>query len=168
VYSEVAVAERDGTLDDLEDALFRFGRIVAAQPRLRSVLTDTAVPAQQKVELVRSLLDGKVTPETERLVTQLVASPRGRTLEQGLEEYARYVAERRQRLVALVRTAVPLTDEQKGRLAVILRRIYGFEVHLNVEIASEVGGGISVRVGDEIIDGTIANRLDGARRHLAS
>jgi F-type H+-transporting ATPase subunit delta len=167
VQSEVVAAEREGQLDDLEDELFRFGRIVAGQPDLRAALSDPALPAERKVELLRALLGGKVTAVTERLVTHLVAHPRGRTIERGLEEYARFAAERRERLVALVKVAVPLTEVQKSRLQVVLRRLYGHEVHLNVELDPAVIGGISVRIGDEVIDGTIASRLDGARRRLA-
>jgi F-type H+-transporting ATPase subunit delta len=167
VQSEVVAAERDGKLDDLEDELFRFGRIVAGQPALRAALSDPALPAERKTELLTSLLGGKATASTQRLVIHLAAHPRGRTIESGLEEYARFAAERRERLVALVKVAVPLTEVQKDRLQVALRRLYGHEVHLNVELDPAVVGGISVRIGDEVIDGTIASRLDGARRRLA-
>jgi F-type H+-transporting ATPase subunit delta len=168
VHSYIAVADRQGDLDELEDALFRFGRIVAGQPTLRAVLTDTTVPAQPKVELVHSLLDGKVTPVAERLISQLVAYPRGRALDQGLDAYAQYAAERQRRVMALVKVAVPLTEQQKRRLVTALKRMYGFDVHLNVEIDPDVIGGISVRVRDEVVDGTVISRLDRARRHMTS
>jgi F-type H+-transporting ATPase subunit delta len=166
VQSEVAGTEREGALDDLEDELFRFSRIVAGQPDLRRALEDRALPSERKLALITSLLDGRVTASAERLVGHLVAQPRGRTIEHGLEEYARYAAERRERLIALVKVVVPLTAQQRNRLQAALGRIYGHEVHLNVELDPAVVGGISVQVGDEVIDGSIASRLDDARRRM--
>ncbi|MBV9096075.1 MAG: F0F1 ATP synthase subunit delta [Streptosporangiaceae bacterium] len=155
-----------GTLDDLEDELFRFGRVVAAQPELRAALASPA-PVQVKQELVGALLDGKVTPVTLTLVNQLVAHPRGRQLNEALDLAAQAAARRRQQLIAVVRSAVELSPEQRGRLAAALAASYGHQVHLNVVIDPAVVGGISVQIGDELIDGTAASRLAEVRRKLA-
>jgi len=160
-------AEQAGQLDDLEDDLFRFGRVVAGQPELRDALVDQALPAERKRELLAALLDGKVSELAERLLTQAVLQPRGRSLEANLDSYAQLVAERRQRLVALVRVASPLTEQQQQRLADGLVRLYGHEVHLNIVLDRQVVGGISVQVGDELIDGSVASRLAELRRRLA-
>lgn len=160
-------AEQAGQLDDLEDDLFRFGRVVAAQPRLRSALANPALPGERKRELLAALLDGKVSELAERLLTQAVLQPRGRSLEANLDSYARLVAERRERLVALVRVASPLTGQQQQRLADGLAGLYGHEVHLNIVLDPHVVGGMSVQVGDELIDGSVASRLAELRRRLA-
>lgn len=167
VLAEAGCAERDGALDAVEDELFRFGRIVVAQPELRTALTNPAAPESSKVALLSDLLGDKVTPVTLRLVTDVVLYLRGRSLERGLEAVAGYVAQRRRRLIARVRTAVPLDEERKQRLAAALTRLYGHEVHLNIELDPDVVGGVSVQVDDEVIDGTIAGRLDVVRRRLA-
>lgn len=167
VVAAAADAESRGMLDDVEDELFRFGRIVEANPRLRMVLADVAVPAEGKARLLAELLDGKVTPVTLGMVTRLVGYSRGRSLETGLDEYIRLVAEQRQQLVAVVRSAVPLTEAQKRRLADWLRTTYGRDVHLNTEVDPRVIGGFSVRLGDEMIDTTIAGRIEEVRRRLA-
>lgn len=167
VHSAVTAAERQGHLDDVEDELFRFGRIVAANPALRGVLADRTVAAERKAALVRGLLGDRVKPVTLRLVEQSVSQPRGRTLESALDEYARLAAAQRQRLVALVRVAVPLTDATRDRLAAALHRLYGREAQLNVELDPQVVGGISVHIGHEVIDGTAASRLEEAGRQLA-
>lgn len=159
-------AEAQGRLDDLEDELFRFGRIVEAQPELRGALVDRRVPAERKVELLTNLLEGKVTAATLRLISEAVSHPRGRTLERALEFYGRVVAERRNRLVAVVRTAIDLTEQQKERLTSALSAQYGRDVHLNIEVDPTVLGGISIRIGDEEIDGTIARRLEEVRRRI--
>lgn len=167
VVAAAAEAEGQGRLDDVEDEIFRFGRIVAANPDLRRALADASAPEEGKRALLRSLLEGKVAPTSLRLITQLVVHPRGRSLEAGLEEVGRLVAQQRQRLVAVVRSAVELTDAQKQRLTAWLRASYGRDVHLNVEVDKRVLGGFSVRIGDEIIDTTIVGRIEEVRRRLA-
>ncbi|WP_084960812.1 F0F1 ATP synthase subunit delta [Thermoactinospora rubra] len=167
VVAASAEAESQGTIDDVEDELFRFGRIVAANPDLRRVLSDPDTPADRKEQLLRSLLEGKVAPSTLRLVTQVAVRPRGRSLEAGLEEFGLLVAEQRQRLVAVVRSAVALTEEQKERLSAWLRASYGRDVHLNVEVDPRVIGGFSVRIGDDEINSTVVARIEEVRRRLA-
>ncbi len=168
VQSVVAAAEENDHLDELEDELFRFGRIVASAPELRIALTNPFAAAQAKQELLSGLLAGKVTPESLRLITEAAVSSLGRSLDVSLEEYARLAAQRRERLVAEVHVAVPLTDQQRGRLASALSDEYGHQVHLNVVIDPRVAGGMTVRVGDDLIDGSVATRLATARRRLVA
>ncbi len=168
VQAVVAAAEHEDNLDDLEDELFRFGRIVASQPSLRMALTNPFVSADAKRQLLSELLAGKVTPEALRLITEAAASPIGRSLDLSLEEYARLAARRRERLVAEVHVAVALTSAQRSRLIDALTATYGHTVYLNVVLDPRVTGGMTVRVGDELIDGSVATRLGEAQRRLAS
>jgi F-type H+-transporting ATPase subunit delta len=161
------LAERQGALDDVEDELFRFGRIVNREPALRAALTDPALPAERVTGLIDELVVPRVHPTTATLVRELVLHPRGRTLDRGLEDYAALAAARRDRLIARVRTVAPLADEQLRRLAAALERQLGHPVHVNVEIDPDLVGGIAVRVGDDLFDGSIAHRIAEARRHVA-
>ncbi|MFI1015419.1 F0F1 ATP synthase subunit delta [Streptomyces sp. NPDC020965] len=165
--ADLTAAQRAGDLDDVEDELFRFGRIVESNTDLRAALTDKGATVAAKGELLRSLLGGRANPVTERLVVRLVTAPRGRSLEQGLDSLSKLAAARRDRMVAVVTSAVPLTDQQKQRLGAVLAKVYGRQMHLNLDVDPEVLGGISVRVGDELIDGSVANRLDEATRRMA-
>lgn len=167
VESEAAAAEQDGTLDAVEDELFRFARVVAGDSALRQALSDRSVDGDQKVSLVTSLLGGKATASTITLVSALVKSPRGRSIERALTDFASVAAERRQRSIAHVRTAVALSSAQRDRLSQALAQQVGRQVQLNVEVDPTVVGGISVRLGDDLFDGTIVNRLEDARRLLA-
>ncbi|MFP8960591.1 F0F1 ATP synthase subunit delta [Streptomyces nanhaiensis] len=168
--ADLTAAERDGTLDDVEDELFRFSRTVASSPELRAALggkvADDELKAA-KAELLHRLLGGRAKPATERLVVRLVKQPRGRSLEGGLEALSGLAAERRNRSVAVVTTAVPLSDRQKQRLGAALAKLYGREVHLNLDVDPEILGGIRVRIGDEVIDGTVSERLESATRRMA-
>jgi F-type H+-transporting ATPase subunit delta len=163
----VLAAEADDSLDDLEDELFRFGRVVAAQPDLRAALADPALPEEGKRELLGTLLNGKVTAVTLALINQMVAHPRGRPLTLALDICADIAARRRQQLIAVVRSAIELSASQRRRLAGALESAYGHNVHLNVVLDPSVVGGLSIQIGDELIDGTAATRLAEVRRKLA-
>ncbi|UQA93078.1 F0F1 ATP synthase subunit delta [Streptomyces halobius] len=165
--ADLVAAQRAGQLDDVEDELFRFGRIVASSGDLRRALTDRAATVPAKAELLRSLLGGRANPVTERIVTRLVVQPRGRSLEAGLDALSKLAAHRRGRTVAVVTSAVPLSDEQRQRLDAALTELYGRRIHLNLDVDPEVLGGVQIRIGDEVIDGTIAERLDEASRRMA-
>lgn len=161
-------ADHEGRLDDLEDELFRFSRILEGNPALRAAVTDRAAPAESKQNLLDRLLSAKVTAGTLRLVEEVASHPRGRTIDHGLERYAELAADFRRRLIAVVRTARPLTDDQRERLARALTATYGRNVHLNIEIDPTVLGGLAVQIGDELIDGTVRRRLDEAHRRFAA
>ncbi|MCB5165162.1 F0F1 ATP synthase subunit delta [Streptomyces bambusae] len=165
--AELTGAQQAGVLDNVEDELFRFGRIVASSTELRAALTDRSATASAKGQLLGSLLGGKANAVTERLVTRLVTHPRGRSLESGLESLSTLAAARRNRMVATVTTAVPLTDVQKQRLGAVLAKLYGRQMHLNLDVDPAVLGGIAVRVGDEVIDGSLAERLAEVSRRMA-
>ena len=152
--------------DALEDQLFAFERLVTDNPELRDALSDPARSAEDKRALLRTLLEGKVTPQALRLAEQSLAGTY-RTVLVAVEAYQRITASYRSRLVAEVRVARELSDADAQRLAGSLARQYGRPVHLNVVVDPEVLGGIRVEIGDDVIDGTVASRLEEARRKLA-
>jgi F-type H+-transporting ATPase subunit delta len=160
-------AEKTGRLDAVEDELFRFGRIVAADSALEQALADRTTPAASKLSLVGELLGGKADAVTVRLVEALVTVPRGRTVVNGLGELASEAAKRRERSVATVVAPVPLTEQQEERLAATLQRIYARPIALHVEVDPDIKGGLVIKVGDEIIDGSATGRIDELRRRLA-
>ncbi len=166
VDAQAAAADQVGRLDTVEDELFRIGRIVAANPDLRAALSDASAPVASRAALVEALLEGRVADETRALVRQGVLVPRGRTLERIMTEYVRVAAQRRDEMVATVTASVPLTEEQRTRLGSALTRIYGRDIHLNVDVDPSIVGGIRVAIGDEVIDGSVVARLDDARRRL--
>jgi F-type H+-transporting ATPase subunit delta len=162
----LAVAEMQGAIEEVEDELFRAGRLVDREARLRSLLTDPSVPVGKRVELLRSVISGKVHPTTERLLVRAIEAPHGMALDRAAEQLAELAAERRERSVARVSTPVALTDAQLERLATALSRIYGRDMSLQVELDEDLIGGLVVRVADELIDGSLAGRLAAARQRV--
>jgi F-type H+-transporting ATPase subunit delta len=166
VEAALSHAEQDDQLDEVEDQLFRFERVVAAQPDLRTALTDRNLPADLKRQLLHRLLDGKVAPVTLELLERAVLWPRGRTFERVLEEFLGVAAQRRSRVVARVTSAVPLSDDQQSRLAAAIAGEFGSDVRLQVIVDPSLLGGLTVRVGDELIDASVVRQLDAAHRKL--
>jgi F-type H+-transporting ATPase subunit delta len=159
-----ATAQRDGTLDRVESELFSFGQAVDTSPELQMALTDPSQTTEGKAALVRDLVGATASPVTTSLLVHLAGNLRGRRPASAVEELARLAAEERQRLLAEVRSAVALTPEQQQRLAGALSRLKGRDVRVNVIVDPDVVGGVLVRVGDEVIDGTISSKLENARR----
>jgi F-type H+-transporting ATPase subunit delta len=164
--AQLAVAEADSSLEDVEDELFRFGRVLDREPRLTALLADRGAPADKRVSLLRDVLGGKTKPVTAALLEQAVRSARTGSLDLVAQELAELAAERRDRYVAHVRTPVALTPQQEQRLTEALSRLYGRSISLQIEPDPYLLGGLVVRVGDEVIDGSVAGRLAAARRNL--
>jgi F-type H+-transporting ATPase subunit delta len=95
-----------------------------------------------------------------------VRTARGRSLDQLVEQLAELAAARRERSVAQVTAAAPLSAQQEERLAQVLTRIYGRTISVQVDVDPELVGGLVVRVGDEVIDGSVASKLAKAGQGL--
>ena len=160
------VAQNDGTLDATEEELFRFGRALDASSELQMALTDPAQSATVKAHIVRDLLNGRGTVATAQVLQYAVGHLHGRRIDAVMEALCALAAQQRQRVVAEVRVAAPLDEAQRARLQSLLSRIKGREVRLNVAVDPSVLGGVFVQIGDEVIDGTVATRMEQAHRAL--
>ncbi|GAA1551039.1 F0F1 ATP synthase subunit delta [Kribbella sancticallisti] len=166
VEAEVAYADGQRKLDEVEDELFRLERVVAAERELSDKLSDRNLPLAARQELIHGLLEGKADPVTVRLAERAVDG-RGRSFAASLRSYQVAAAARRNASIATVRVATDLTEGERSRLAEALGRQYGRQIQLNVIVDPKVVGGVRVDIGDEVIDGTIAARLDEAQRRIA-
>lgn len=160
-------AERADNLGTVEDELFRIARIVAGHPELETALSAQAAPDSAKRSLVRNLFSDKVSPVTELLTEQALLRTVGRGAGYRLDELVRLAAERRERSVAYVTSASELSAEQRQQLEEKLDRLYGRRIAVHLEIDPRLVGGLVVRIGDEVIDGSAVGRIDTLRRQLA-
>jgi len=160
------IANAEGTLDEVEDELFRFARSVESSDSLRNTLTDEQIPAAMRQAIVEDLLGGRATPTTTQLVSLVVGSGRGRDLPAIIDRLVERAAATKQRAVAEVRSAVELTADQQVRLAAALANATGKQVELKVIVDPSVLGGLVATVGDTVIDGSIRTRLDQVKTYL--
>ncbi|GAB1642768.1 F0F1 ATP synthase subunit delta [Krasilnikovia sp. MM14-A1259] len=160
-------AQRADELAEVEDELFRFGQVVAANPALAVTLGDPGAPVERRVKLVQDLLKGKVRAATARLVEVALEGFGGRNFEASLSRLVELTADKRDHAVAYVTVAKVLSDAEEQRLASTLSGMYGRQVSVKVDVDPSVIGGVSVRVGSDLYDGTILRRLNAARQAFA-
>lgn len=163
------LAERAGDIDEVEDQLFRVSRILEAQPRLDTLLSDTAAPAAGRVRLLRSVLESAASGASQiavSLLCQTIELLRGQSAHEAVAVLAEVAVARRGEVVARVSAAAELSAAQRTRLAQVLSRIYGHPVTVQMQINPALLGGLSICVGDEVIDGTLSSRLAAAQAQL--
>jgi len=168
VLSLLVGAERDNQADDVEDQLFRFSRVLDAQPQLITLLSDYTTPAAGRVGLLHNLLNQHTgaNPKAVALLTQAVELLHGERADEAVARLAQLAVARRGEIVAHVDAAAELSAAQRTRLAEVLTRIYNHPVSVQLNIDPALLGGLSVAVGDEVIDGTLASRLAAAKTKL--
>jgi F-type H+-transporting ATPase subunit delta len=166
VRAQLMVAERQGNLEETEDELFRFARVVESTPEVRDALSDRAIDLAGRRQLVEDLLARRATETTGVLAKRAVAA-RERTFAHTIEGFVALAAAQKNRVIATVRVAQPLTPDQRSRLQASLAKQVGREVVVQEVLDEAVLGGVRVELGDEIIEGTVASRLESARRELS-
>lgn len=160
-------AEVAGEIDEVEDQLFRFGRVLDAEPRLASLLSDYTAPVDGRIGLLDKVVGGEGANGTAvALLEQTITLLRGERADEAVIDLAELAVARRGEVVAQVNAAAELTDAQRTRLTEVLSRIYGHPVSIQLHVDPELLGGLSIAVGDEVIDGSIASRLAAAQTSL--
>ncbi|WP_212996461.1 F0F1 ATP synthase subunit delta [Winogradskya consettensis] len=167
VDTVLSAGDRDGKLADVEDELFRFGQVVSGNSELAVTLSDPSAPADRKAKLVEDLLKSKAQPATVQLIKVALDGFGGRGFESSLTKLVELTAAKRDREIAYVTAAKLLGDAEEQRLAAKLSDIYGRQVSLKVLVDPSIIGGLSVRVGSDLYDGTILRRLNAARQAFA-
>lgn len=165
IEAEGSAANINGELDRVEDELFEISRVIAENFELRKALVGPG-STSAKSTLVSDVLGKRASESTVRLAAALVTSLRGRSIEAGFADYLSALANRRNRLIANVRVAVAITDTQKVRLAQAIEKQVGQPIRVNIQVDPTLIGGVSVKFADELVDGSISNRLAGAGRAL--
>jgi F-type H+-transporting ATPase subunit delta len=160
------IARAEGTIDEVEDELFRFARLYESSEDLRNALSDEQIPASKRQAIVEDLLGGRVTPTTTQLISMVVGSGRARDLPAIVDKLVARASSAKNLEVAEVRTAVPLTPDQETRLAAALANATGKQVNLKVVVDPSVLGGLVATVGDTVIDGTVRTRIEQLKSRL--
>ena len=167
-YAEAifTVAKAEGALDRVEDELYRFARAFEDNADLGRQLSDQAVDIGTRLAIIDDLLGRKAHPQTVSAVMYVVQAERARQLPAIADAVVARASAVRRRAVAEVRSAIPLDDQQVQRLAAGLEKSTGREVDVKVVVDPDVLGGLIVRLGDTVIDGTVARRLAEMRTAL--
>jgi F-type H+-transporting ATPase subunit delta len=159
-------AEREGQIDDVEDQMFRFSRILDSEPQLITLLSEYSTPLEGRVGLVTGVLHGRASKNAADLLRQTIELLHGERADEAVRELANLAVSRRGEVVAHVSAASELSDAQSSRLTELLTRIYGHPVSLQLDVKPELLGGLTIAVGDEVIDGSLSSKLAAAKTHL--
>uniref|UniRef100_UPI004049ABF2 ATP synthase F1 subunit delta n=1 Tax=Candidatus Planktophila sp. TaxID=2175601 RepID=UPI004049ABF2 len=166
IEAEASSANIAGELDRVEDELFETSRVIAENFELRKALVGTG-NTDAKSALIAEVLSKKASASTIKLAVALISHLRGRSIEAGFNDYLFGLANRRNRLIANVRVATAISDSQKTRLASAIESLVGQPIRVNIQVDPSIIGGASVKFADELVDGSVSNRLAGAGRALA-
>ncbi|HEV8064193.1 MAG TPA: F0F1 ATP synthase subunit delta, partial [Acidimicrobiales bacterium] len=135
-------------------------------PSLRAAVSDTSAPIEGRLAVLEDLLANRVRPDTGRLAAYTIRAGRSRDFASALDYLVELAAAERGRRIADVRTAVDLTADERQRLSDALARLTRRPVELRVRLDPTAIGGLSVAVGDIVIDGTVRHRLAQLRESL--
>jgi F-type H+-transporting ATPase subunit delta len=160
------VAKAEGSLGRVEEELFRFARTLEASDELRETLSDPAIPTDRKQGIINDLLAERASPVTLALVSFVVAAGRSRDLPEIIDRLVERAAQERDEVVAEVRTAIPLDDGRREKLAQALSKSTGKKVSVKVVVDPTVLGGVVAQVGDTVIDGSVRRRLEQLKEVL--
>lgn len=160
------IARAEGVLERVESELYELGRQIEGSPELRSALTDPQIPFDRKRAIVSDLLEGRASPLTASLVEFLIGRDLGGDLGELATELARQSAAARNRQLAEIRSAIPLDPQTVDSLAAALSRATGTQVEVRTVVDPSIVGGIVARVGDTVIDGSVASKLESLRNVL--
>lgn len=160
------IVQAEGELDRVEDELYRFGKILESNHELKQALSDQNIERAQRTKVLDDLLADKVSPHTLSLLAFVVEQGRARQLPQILELLSALAADAREAVIAEVRSAVPLDDNQRGELAAALSKATGKKVEVKALVDPSIIGGVVAKVGDTVIDGSVRRRLEQLKEQV--
>jgi ATP synthase F1 delta subunit len=136
------------------------------QADVAHVVANPAVPLAQRHGLVGALLESRVSPAVLRLVNLLVARGKPDVLGRVSDEYVRLLNAHRGIVMAVVTSAVPLTDAEAGAIRDRVASMAGSAVEIRTEVDPSLIGGLTVQVRDRLLDASIRGRLERLRDQL--
>ena len=152
-------------LEEIEDELFRFARVVESTNALRSVLSDTTVPIESRDQILDDLLRDKVRAATLQLVKVSIQG-RVRDLAASLDWLAEQAARARGWRVARVYTGLPIDTDEHRILSEALERLTSQPVELQILAAPDILGGAVIQIGDLLVDASAERRLEQLEEDL--
>ncbi len=164
----VALANAEDALDTVEAELLTVGRTVEESRELRDRLTDLQIPVSQRLKFVESEVLQAAHPATRAALAMLIAADRIMDIQPIAQRVSESAAEARDKDLAEVWVATDLDASQQDQLRAALERTTGKSLDLKVHVDPSVVGGVRARVGDTVIDGSLAKRLDDVKTRIGA
>ncbi len=161
-----AVAKRDGILDAVAADLTLVSRFVAEVPYLRAVLMQPLVSDERKNGVVSEAFGDRVTASTLSFLRLLIRKRREDLIDECVRDFRALLAEHNNTVEAEASTAVGLSPDQEARLTRGLEAMTGKTINLTAHVDPQMLGGVVIRIGDQIIDGSVRGKLERLERQL--
>jgi F-type H+-transporting ATPase subunit delta len=170
IYAEALLdsAQESVGLGRIVDDLHLVQELYTKDRRIWSFFSSPRIEPEEKQRLLRGALEGKISRPVMGLLHVLVEKQRGALLDNVVAEFERHRDIRENRIHAHVTSAAPLAEDQRADLVRRLAAATGKTVELHEKIDPRVLGGLIVKVGDKIVDGTLKRRLEKLRRELVA
>lgn len=170
VYAQALLdlAERKGTLPRVVDDLRAVQALYDRDAFFRSFFVSPRVDPAVKRRALRAALEGKIGREVMGLLHVLVDKRREVVLDNVVDEFERFRDLREGRVHVYVAAARPLEPFQRAEIVAAIERHAGKTAQIHERVDPRLIGGIVVKVGDRILDGSLRRRLDRLRRQLAA
>ena len=168
-YAEAAfeIAERDGNVDGWLTQLAELAQVVADGDIVRR-LEDPQIPIEQRLEVFHAALGKAAIPQLINLVRLVLRRRRVETIGAIYREFRRLYNRRAGIVEAFAVSAAPLQSQEQDALRARLEQISGGRIELDMRVDAALLGGVQVRLGDLLIDGSVRGRLERLRNRLAS
>jgi F-type H+-transporting ATPase subunit delta len=166
-YAEAAfeLALRDGTIDTWEADLRTAAQLVGDE-RVARIVDNPSRAFAERREVLDDLLNRRIKPAARRLIALLAERRRLDLLPEIALEYDELLKRHRGIVTAIVTSAVPLTADETRALEERLRAMTGATIELEPRIDPGLIGGLTVRIGDRLLDGSVRGRLERLREQL--
>jgi F-type H+-transporting ATPase subunit delta len=162
------VADKEGELVVYGEGIEMVARLLDENRDFRALLETPRVPAAEKKAVLRRVLGGVVRPPLLNFLLLTIDKRRQRLLRDIARAYHELVDERLNRTRVEVTVARPQEEAVMARLSDALSRLLGKTAVPHLRVKPEILGGVIVRAGDTIYDGSLRRRLDRMRRQLLS
>ena len=168
-YAEAAfeIALRDDTVDAWLDQLTRLGQATSDQSVVRT-LENPKVPLESRHQVLLNVLGGDALPQVANVVGLVLRRRRVDSLGDIAREFRRLYNRRAGIVEATATSALPLADDEVAAIRTRLEQMTKGKVELDMQVDPQLLGGVQVRIGDLLIDGSVRGRLERLRGRLAS
>lgn len=154
------IIERKGNIDKYIQELKDVNKLLEDNEELKEVIKHPQISIKEKKKTFTSIFKGKIDEELLSFLLILIDKDRILFLKEKIVQLEKIYLERKNTIKGIVKTTVPLTDEERNTLVAKLEKKYNKIIILEEIIDPTILGGIYLRIGNDVIDGTVKSKLD--------
>lgn len=164
---EMALEAGEEKMRELLEELESLRKILGESPQLDELMKHPGIPKQEKLRVAAEIFHGRISSELEGLLQVVISKERYRELPAIFDYFIEKVKEQQKIGVAYVVSAVELSGEQRAATEKRLLETSGYrKMEMHFAVDKTLIGGMTIRIGDRVVDSSIRTKLDGLKRQL--